>query len=78
VGDETLGLLSDAGEGERPGLHIHVAEDKYDAVDSRHRFGLDPLVRLDRLASWTVRTIIGHGLWLSESEVELLRLGTGS
>jgi putative selenium metabolism protein SsnA len=77
VGDETLGLLSDAVKASGRGLHIHVAEDKYDAVDSRHRFGLDPLVRLDRAGLLDGRTIIGHGLWLSESEVELLAARDG-
>ena len=72
IGDATLGLLADAVKSTGRGLHIHVAEDKYDAVDSRHRFSLDPLVRLDRAGLLDGRTIIGHGLWLSESEVELL------
>ena len=77
VGDETLGLLADAVKSTGRGFHIHVAEDKYDAVDSRHRFGLDPLVRLDKAGLLDGRTIIGHGLWLSESEVELLSARDG-
>lgn len=72
VGDQTLGLLADAVKTSGRGLHIHVAEDKYDAVDSRHRHGLDPLVRLDRAGLLDSRTIIGHGLFLTEGEVALL------
>ncbi len=72
VGDETLALLADAVKSTGRGLHIHVAEDKYDAVDSRHRYGLDPLVRLDKAGLLGPLAVIGHGLWLSESEVELL------
>lgn len=77
VGDETLGLLSDAVKSTGRGFHIHVAEDKFDAVDSRHRFGKDPLVRLDDAGLLDERAIIGHGLWLSESEVELLSARNG-
>ncbi|MFA6508189.1 MAG: putative aminohydrolase SsnA [Treponemataceae bacterium] len=77
IGDETLGLLADAVKSTGRGFHIHVAEDKYDAVDSRYRFGLDPLVRLDKAGLLDERTIIGHGLWLSESEVELLSARDG-
>lgn len=77
VGDETLALLADAVKSTGRGLHIHVAEDKYDAVDSRHRYGMDPLVRLDKAGLLGPLTIIGHGLWLSESEVELLSARDG-
>lgn len=77
VGDKTLELLADAVKSTGRGFHIHVAEDKFDAVDSRHRYGLDPLVRLDKAGLLDGRAIIGHGLWLSESEVELLSARDG-
>ena len=54
------------------GIHIHLAEDRYDAVDSRHRYGLDLVERLDRLGALTSRGIIGHGLWLTPSEIETM------
>jgi len=49
-----------------------VAEDRFDAVDSRYRFGLDPVVRLDRFGLLGPRTIIAHGLYLSDEEAELI------
>ncbi|TXT50596.1 MAG: amidohydrolase family protein SsnA [Spirochaetes bacterium] len=72
VGQETLEALADAVKATGRGIHIHVAEDKYDAVDSRHRYGLDLVDRLDRLGALTDKGIIGHGLWLTPSEIETM------
>ncbi len=72
VGDETLGALADAVRATGRGIHIHLAEDKFDAVDSRHRFGLDPVERIEAAGALNDRSIIGHGVWLSPSEVELM------
>ncbi|MEW6548146.1 MAG: putative aminohydrolase SsnA [Spirochaetota bacterium] len=72
VGRETLEALADAVKASGRGIHIHLAEDKYDAVDSRHRYGLDLVERLDRLGALTDKGIIGHGLWLTPSEIETM------
>ncbi|MEI6876035.1 MAG: putative aminohydrolase SsnA [Spirochaetota bacterium] len=72
IGDESLAALGDAVRSSGRGLHIHLAEDRYDAVDSRHRFHADPVVRMDRAGCLGPRSIVGHGLWLTESEVELM------
>ncbi len=72
VGDETLtGLAAACGETAR-GLHIHVAEDKFDAVDSRYRFGMDIIRRLDKAGLLGDKTILGHGLFLSPDEIPLV------
>jgi putative selenium metabolism protein SsnA len=72
VGEETLALLGDAVRSSARGLHIHLAEDRYDAVDSRHRFGADLVARMDAAGCLGPKTVIGHGLWLTESEIELM------
>ncbi|HWP68899.1 MAG TPA: amidohydrolase family protein, partial [Rectinemataceae bacterium] len=72
VGDETLESLADAVKSTGRGIHIHLAEDKYDAVDSRYRHGLDLVERLDRVGALTPKGIIGHGLWLTPSEIEIM------
>ncbi len=72
VGDETLAALAAACSSTGRGLHIHVAEDRYDAVDSRHRFGKDICVRLDDAGLLGPRTILGHGLFLTPDETELV------
>lgn len=72
LGEETLAALGDAVRTTGRGSHIHAGEDKYDAVDSRHRYGADLAVRMDRAGLLTPKSIVGHGVWLSPSEVELI------
>ncbi len=72
VDEKTLADLAGACKTTGRGLHIHVAEDKFDAVDSRYRFGKDIAVRLDEAGLLGPRTILGHGLYLSRDEVDLV------
>jgi len=72
LGDETLAALGDAVRSSSRGLHTHAGEDKYDAVDSRYRYGMDLAERLDAAGCLDAKTIVAHGLWLTESEVEIL------
>ena len=72
VDDRTLAALASACKSTGRGLHIHVAEDKFDAVDSRYRYGKDICVRLDEAGLLGPKTILGHGLFLSASEVDLV------
>ncbi len=72
VGQETLEGLADAVKTSGRGIHIHLAEDRYDAVDSRYRHGLDLVERLEKVGALTPKGIIGHGLWLTPSEIEIM------
>jgi putative selenium metabolism protein SsnA len=72
LGNETLEALGDAVRATGRGSHIHAGEDKYDAVDSRHRYGEDLMVRFDRAGLLGPKSIVGHGVWLTEGEVELV------
>jgi putative selenium metabolism protein SsnA len=72
VGDETLAALGDAVRSSGRGVHIHAGEDKFDAVDSRYRFGKDLAFRLDEAGLLGPKSIVGHGVWLTEGEAELL------
>ena len=72
VGDDTLSSLSDAVRASGRGIHIHVAEDKYDAVHSRLEHGLDIAVRLDKAGVLGPASLLVHGLYLTDSEVDLI------
>ncbi len=54
------------------GLHIHVAEDQYDTSYSHHNFGKDILQRLDELWLLNEKTLIVHGVYLSENDISIL------
>lgn len=72
LGEETIEALGDAVRRTGRGSHIHAGEDKYDAVDSRHRFGADLMERWDAAGLLGPKSVVGHGVWLTESEVELV------
>ena len=67
-----LELLRQAKRETGRGLHIHVAEDRYDVSHSHDKYGMDPVVRLDKFGLLDEKTLIAHALWLSPDEISLL------
>ncbi|BDH45541.1 chlorohydrolase/aminohydrolase [Salmonella enterica subsp. enterica serovar Choleraesuis] len=72
VSDAGLRMLKEALRETDRGLHIHVAEDSYDVARSHDVYGQDPLIRLDNAGLINARTIIAHGLFINEEEVDIL------
>ena len=72
IPDEGLEMLSGAMKEAGRGLHIHVAEDKYDQVFSHHHYNKDIVNRLDEYGLLTDKSLLVHGLYLYDSEIELL------
>ena len=70
--DEALAMMSDAVRETGRGMHLHVAEDKYDSLWSHHKHGDDIMKRLDRFSLLGENTLLVHGVALSEEEVELM------
>ena len=70
--DDTLADLASVCAETGRGLHIHVAEDKFDAVDSRHNHQADIVARLDKAGLLGSKTILAHGLYLTEDEIALM------
>jgi len=55
------------------GLHIHVAEDRWDVVDARSRYNLGVVERLAKHGALNSRTILAHGVHLSDEDIEIAR-----
>lgn len=70
INNTVLAMLSEAVRETGTGLHIHAAEDKFDAVHSRYQYGLDIADRLECAELLTPKTIIAHGIYLTASEIE--------
>lgn len=70
--DEGLEMLAEAIHTTRRGLHIHVAEDRYDVSHSHHHYGQDPLVRLERAGLLDRKSLIAHGVFLSPEDIRVL------
>jgi putative selenium metabolism protein SsnA len=72
IPDAGLELMRDACESTKRGMHLHVAEDKYDTVHSHHWYNKDIIARLDAFDLLADNTLLVHGLWLNEGEIELI------
>ena len=72
IPDRGLKQLAEAVEQTGRGFHIHVAEDKYDASWSHHFYEKDLLERLDDMGLMNSKSLIAHGLYLSEKDRQIL------
>lgn len=74
--DEALRLMGEAVRETGRGMHLHVAEDKYDVVYSHHFHGKDIVRRLEEAGLIDEKTLLVHALHLSGEEIdEINRLG---
>lgn len=72
VPDEGLAMLNEALKATGRGLHIHAAEDRYDVSHSHHHYGKDLLVRLAEFDLIDRKTLVAHGLYISDADIALL------
>jgi 5-methylthioadenosine/S-adenosylhomocysteine deaminase len=53
-------------------LHIHLSETEQEVEDCVAAHGVRPAFYLDRLGLLGERTVLAHGVWLDEAELELI------
>jgi 5-methylthioadenosine/S-adenosylhomocysteine deaminase len=53
-------------------VHIHLSETEQEVSDCLERHGLRPAAYLDRLGMLGARTVLAHGVWLDQGELELI------
>jgi putative selenium metabolism protein SsnA len=70
--EEGLRALATAAEATDRGVHIHAGEDAFDVSHSHLHYGEDLIERLDRHGLITDKTIVVHGVYLSEADVRLI------
>ena len=70
--DEALDMMAEAVSSTGRGMHLHVAEDKYDVIHSHHIYGKDIAQRLDDFGLLTPKTLLVHAVHLSQEEIELI------
>jgi putative selenium metabolism protein SsnA len=72
LSDETLercaGIARDAGVG----CHVHVAEDRADEDDSRDKYGMPTVHRLEKLGASGSKSLFIHCVHIDESEMDLI------
>lgn len=67
--DKALEMMKDACDRTGRGMHLHVAEDKYDVIHSHHIYNKDIVARLEEHGLITDRTLLVHALHLSRDEI---------
>ena len=72
IPEEGFELLAQSAKETGRGMHLHVAEGEYDSVWSHHFYNQDICDRLDRHGLLTDKTLLVHGIYLNEHEVDLL------
>jgi putative selenium metabolism protein SsnA len=73
LSDESLKYCAELMQVFDAGLHIHVAEDRWDVVDARSRYNLGVVERLAKHGALNSRTILAHGIHLSDEDIEMAR-----
>ena len=74
VGDNSLKKAVDLMQKHKSGIHIHVAEDKSDQVDSLSKYGKRVIERLSEFGVLeSSKTILAHCLHISENERSLIK-----
>jgi 5-methylthioadenosine/S-adenosylhomocysteine deaminase len=53
-------------------VQIHLSETEQEVTDCLAAHGVRPAYYLDRVGMLTPRTVLAHGVWLDESELELI------
>lgn len=73
LSDDSLERCADLMREFSAGLHIHVAEDACDVEDARSRYGAGIVERLKNHDALNARTILAHGIHLSDEQIELAK-----
>lgn len=77
VTDEGLSMMAEAVQATGRGIHIHVAEDRYDVTHSHHHYNQDIVERLDSFGLINEKTLLAHGLFLSDRDIDILNAKDG-
>ena len=71
LSDEALGYCAELMKVFNAGLHIHVAEDRWDVIDAQSRYNLGVVKRLAKHSALNSRTILAHGVHLSDEDIKI-------
>ncbi|MFA5698273.1 MAG: putative aminohydrolase SsnA [Sphaerochaeta sp.] len=70
IPNEGLKMMGDLVQKSGVGIHLHVAEDRYDVAHSHHHYNKDIVDRLDEYGLLTPNALLVHGLYLNEGEIK--------
>jgi cytosine/adenosine deaminase-related metal-dependent hydrolase len=72
ISDETFEKCVKANDG-MTGFHIHICEGLNDVVDSKEKYNMLPVERLQKWGILSDKTILGHCIHVSEPEMDIIK-----
>lgn len=72
LSDESLSTASEILKKYNLGIHIHLCEDKVDKEESMKNYGASPIERLRKFHLLNNKSILSHGIHLSEKDYETI------
>jgi 5-methylthioadenosine/S-adenosylhomocysteine deaminase len=72
VSETSLRWIAELSAERQAPIQIHLAETEREVADCVAAHGLRPALYLDRLGVLSERTVLAHGVWLDEEELELI------
>jgi 5-methylthioadenosine/S-adenosylhomocysteine deaminase len=72
VGEESLRFLAELSAEHDAPLQIHLSETKPEVDDCLGAHGVRPAVYLDQLGLLSERTLVAHGVWVDDEELDLI------
>ena len=70
---EYLKLCSDLAKEYNLPIHIHLSENMNEVKTVTNKFGMKPMEVLDKVGMLEKRVILGHGTFLSDSEINMIK-----
>jgi 5-methylthioadenosine/S-adenosylhomocysteine deaminase len=72
VSEASLRWIAEIGAEHEVPIQIHLSETEQEVADCVATHGLRPAAYLDRLGMLNERTVLAHGVWLDQEELELI------
>jgi len=72
VGEGLLRWVAETAAERGASIQIHLSETEQEVIDCVERHGLRPAAYLDRLGVLGEGTVLAHGVWLDQAELELI------
>lgn len=72
VGEASLRWIAELGAERRLPIQIHLSETGHEVEECLAAHGLRPAAYLDSLGMLSERTVLAHGVWLDQEELELI------
>lgn len=72
LNETALQHMSEIVSATKSGIHLHIAEDDYDSSFSHHHYGKDILERLEENNLLNEKSILVHGVHLTNNDLEIL------